>query len=207
MSSLLTVSNKALTLIGVNEINSLTQQGKAADKCNSRVRDVVKEVLRAHAWSHATEWVSLPLLLADPPFGYEYAYQAPSECEKVFDVRADSDLKAPRIDFEMVRGKIIYTDASPCYARYVVNVEADLAKAPSDFIKTCAYGLAAEIAIPLAKVDLQPAMANGYIYWLDIAMQNDTAAGRERKTDENRDCTFLKERGFPSSSDADEGYY
>ncbi len=203
MSSLLVISNKALRLLGVAEIQSLTQQGRAAARCNSAVRDCVKEVLGEHAWSHAAVWRELPPLIANPPFGYEYAYQAPANTEKLFDVRADEDLKAPKIDYEMVRGKIIYTDASPCYARYVVNVEADLAKATSGFIKACAYNLAAEIAIPLSKSELLGAMQNGYATWLDLAMKNDTAAVRERKTDENRDCKFLAVRGFPGEADAE----
>jgi hypothetical protein len=203
MSSLLVISQKALRKLGVKEINSLTQQGRAADRCNSAVRDAVKEVLRAHAWSHATVWASLPQLVADPPFGYQYAYQAPQECEKVFDVRQDTDLTTPRIDFEMVRGKIIYTDADPCYARYVVNVESDLAKAPSDFINSCAFNLAAEIAIPLSKSNLATPMSNGYMITLSDAVKNDTQAGRERKVDENQDCKLLAARGYPSASDAE----
>ena len=203
MSSLLAISNKALSYLGIKEIGSLTQQGRAAARCNAHVRESVKEVLRKHTWSHATEWKALPQLVASPPFGYDYAYQAPTETEKVFDVRQDTDLTAPKIDFEMVRGKIIYTDADPCYARYVVNIEADLTQAPADFIEACSYKLAATIAIPLSKSNLQSAMQNSYITVVDEAQRTDTAASRERKTDENRECKFLKERGFPSASDAE----
>ncbi len=203
MSSLLAISNKALAKIGVKSINSLTQQGKAADRCNSNVIASVKEVLREHAWSHATEWKALSQLVAAPPFGYEYAYQAPPETEKVFDVRQDEDLTAPRIDFEMVRGKVIYTDAEPCYARYVVYVEADLAFAPPDFIDSCAFKLGAEIAVPLSKSDKLDNMLNGYTFTLAKAMRNDTAANHERKVDENRDNKILAARGYPSAADAE----
>ncbi|MCP4127770.1 MAG: hypothetical protein GY753_11985 [Gammaproteobacteria bacterium] len=203
MSSLLVIANKALSKLGVKEINSLTQQGKAADRCNSHVRDAVREVLRSHAWSHASDWKALPQLVAAPPFGYEYAYQAPAETEKIFDIRQDTDLTAPKIDFEMVRGKVVYTDAEPCYARYVVNVEADLVDAPADFIDACAFKLAAEIAIPLSKSKLFQPMTNGYVFTLGEAKKHDTQSSRERRVDENRDCKFLAERGFPSSADAE----
>lgn len=203
MSSLLVISNKALSKLGVKEIANLTQQGKPAARCNSHVRESVREVLREHPWSHASEWKSLNQLVAAPPFGYINAYQAPQETEKVFDVRSDSDLTTPAIDFEMVRGKIIYTDAEPCYARYVVNVEADLAQAPSDFIDACAFKLAAEIAVPLSKSNRLQAMLNGYTYTLDQARTNDTREIHERKPDENRECKLLRERGFPSAADAE----
>ncbi|MCK5639919.1 MAG: hypothetical protein KAJ19_03950 [Gammaproteobacteria bacterium] len=203
MSSLLAISNKALAKLGVKEINSLTQQGKPAARCNAHVVEAVKETLREHTWSHASEWKALPQLLGVPPFGYEYAYQAPQETVKVFDVRQDTDLKAIKIKFEMVRGKIIYTDADPCYARYVVYFEADLTQAPPDFLDTCAFKLAAEIAIPLSKVNLQVPMLNGYTFSLAKAMKNDAQETNVEKVDENRECKFLAERGFPPSADAE----
>jgi hypothetical protein len=201
MSSLLVIANKALSKLGVKEIASLTQQGRAADRCNSHVRESVKEVLRQHTWSHATEWKSLPQLVAAPPFGYTYAYQLPAETVKLFDVRSVSNLAAPKEDFAPIRNKVVYTDASPCYARYVVYFEADLAKAPDDFLDACAFKLAAEIATPLAKVNMAPGMLNGYAYSLDQAKKNDTAAGKERQEDENATCKFLSERDFPPSLD------
>jgi len=203
MSSLLVISNKALSKLGVKNIRSLTEQGKVAARCNEHVRQAVKEVLRQHTWSHAAVWASLPQLAVGPPFGYEHAYQAPMETEKVFDVRQLEDLAAPKIDFEMVRGKVIYTDAEPCYARYIVYNEADLAQAPADFVDTCAFKLASEIAVPLSKTNMQPNMNSGYLYTLREARTSDTRSSRERKTDENRECKFLSVRHFPSSADAE----
>jgi hypothetical protein len=205
MSSLLVISKKALRKIGVKEISSMTEQGRAADRCNSAVRDVVKEVLRAHPWSFATEWKSLPRLISDPPFGYQYAYQAPQEAEKVFDVRSIDNLTYPKEDFDMVRGKIIYTDASPCFARYVVYIESDLSQAPADFIDTCAFKLAAEICIPLAKSNFLPDLMKAYRLSLDEAKLTDAAAGKERREDENIGCKFLSVRNYPGVTDA-EGY-
>lgn len=204
MSSLLAISNKALRLLGVSEIQSLTQQGRAADRCNSAVRDIVKEVLRRHTWSHATVWDSFSRLATAPPFGYTYAYQAPLETIKIFDVRQDPDLKARPIQFDLVRGKIVYTDAEVCYARYIVYVESDLAQAPPDFIKACAYLLATEICIPLAKSNMMAAMDTGYVKTFNEAVADDTRDSKPRHTDVNRSCRLLSERGYPSAADAEE---
>lgn len=201
MSSLLTIANKALRKLGVREINSLDQGGSAADRCNSAVRDCVTIVTGEHTWRHATVWAKLAKLSEVPPFGYDFAYQLPSECVSCFDVRQDTDLRAKLIDFEQVRGNIVYTDADPCYARYTVYFEEDLVKASPIFIDACAWKLAEEICVPLAKSDLLPAMSNGYRFSLDRARLNDASGKREREVDPNRSNTFLAARGFPYSEE------
>lgn len=197
MASLLTIANKALRKLGVRELNSLDQGGSAADRCNSAIIDCVKDVLAEHSWSHATVWAKLAKLSTPPPFGYDCAYQLPAECVRCFDVREDTDLRAPLIDFEQARGNLIYTDADPCYARYVVYFEEDLAKASPGFIEACAFKLAEEICVPLAKSELLAPVSNGYKFALDRARLGDAATKRERPVDPNRECSFLAARGYP----------
>jgi len=205
MGSLLIISNKALRKLGVTEITSLSMQGQAAARCNAAVEDIVKEVLCEHPWRHASVWATLPQLSAAPPFGYKYAYQAPVESLRVFDVRGVDDLRAPNVDFEEVRGKKIYTDISICYARYVVWDVNDLARAYPDFLNTCAFKLAYEIATTLSKSSKMDKMLQGYAYELEQAMLNDASASRERGQDENRTSTILREFGMPNSELEEEG--
>jgi hypothetical protein len=205
MGSLLQISNKALRKLGITEIASLSQQGQAAARCNAAVEDIVKEVLCLHPWRHATVWATLPQLSTAPAFGYEYAYQAPVESYRVFDVRGVDDLRAPNVDFEEVRGKKIYTDVELCYARYVVWDVDDLAMAYPDFINTCAWKLAYEIATPLSKTSKMDKMLQGYLYELEVAKLNDASASRERGQDENRTSSILREFGHPNSEMVEEG--
>jgi len=199
MGSLLIISNKALRKISVREIASLTQSGEAAARCNAAVRDSVKEVIRKYPFSFTTVWDTLPLLATAPPFGYTYAYQLPNSAVKLFDISDSEDLTAPRISFDLVRGNKIYTDASPCYARYGVYAEADLTTAPPDFINACAFNLGAEIAGPLTKTEMIPVMEQMYRFYLNEAMLSDAAGNNERKKDENRMCSILTAREYPGS--------
>jgi hypothetical protein len=204
MSSLLHISNKALRALGVKEIKSLTQQGKPAARCNAAVVSIVKEVIRVHPFSFSTEWKRLNRSAEAPPFGYAYAYLLPSNYQKLFDARESPDLRVPKIEYEQVRGNIIYTDASICYARYGVYNEGDLAKAPPDAIKTMAYALAAEISVPLAKTNKLDKMEALYRYYLDRAQLADASGVEERKIDENRENSILKAREYPSSINNDD---
>jgi len=205
MSTFLNIANISLCELGLREIATLTQGGRAADRCAEHVEAAVKEVLCAHAWSHATVWDTLAVLETAPPFGYSYAYQAPTECYRVIDVRSESDLKAPRINFEQVRGKKIYTDASPCYVRYVVHAEADLLLASPEFCLACAYKLAARLCVPLSKSDDQGKMKSLYREALDVAKLGDTATMNERQQDPNRTCSILAARDYPGVvSDAED---
>ena len=204
MSSLLKISNKNLRKLGIDELPNMNVDGKPAARCRATVEEIVLEVTREHPWSHATVWVKLPALVEVPPFGYQYAYQLPANCERVVDVREEEDLKAPIIDFEEVRGQKIYTDASVAYTRIVVYYETDLAKAKADFINACACKMAVELAPSLAKTKDTAVLFRLYQYALDRAMLNDTATVNERKQDENRTTSILAARGYPASVNDDD---
>jgi hypothetical protein len=206
MSSMLTIANKALRKLGAKEISSLTANGREADRANSSIRDVVREVLNEHPWSHATQWASLPRLASNPPFGYDYAYQLPEDTVRLIDVRESSSLKAQPVEYEMVSGGVIYADVSPCYARYVLFVESDLAKASPLFINACAWHLAEELAIPLAKANMIGSMHDLYLFDLDRARLADASAKHERAADENMGNPLLAARWYPPEPDCEEDY-
>ena len=199
MGDLLQIANQALMKLGIQELMSLTQEGPVAARCNAAVVDIVKEVLGEHPFSYATVWDTIPLIAEAPPFGYEFAYQLPKETVKLIGVRASKDLKAPRINFKKVKGNVVYTDASPCYARLVVYLEADLADATPLFINACAMNLGAEIATPLAKSDKVPLMTQLYQYYLDRAILSDSAESYERQQDPNRTTSILAVREYPGA--------
>jgi hypothetical protein len=139
----------------------------------------------------------LTLLEAAPAFGYELAYQITAECECVVDVRESADLKAPIIDFEEVRGKKIYTDASPAYARIVVYYESDLGKAKADFLDAAAFKLAAEIGPPLARMEEGQTALKNYGLAFELAKLSDAKSNHVRVQDENRTSTILAAREYP----------
>jgi hypothetical protein len=202
---LLSIANKALFKIGQNRISSLTQAGKEADKCNSAIRDVLREVIEEHAWGFATKYATLAKLQEAPPFGFEFAYQAPQEALRLLDVRSVPDLTAKPEKHVLVSGNIVYTDANPCYARYVIYTE-DLGFAPAGFIDTVAWKLAAEIAPSLAKSNLTSQMLQGYEFALDKARTSDDSNNLPRRTNENLECKFLTARGYGYNPDNEGGF-
>lgn len=202
MSSLLVIANKALRKIGVKEINSLEQQGRAAERCNAAVEDIVREVLSAYPWSHAMVWTTLAPLADAPDFGYDYAYQLPSDCDRLIDLRSTKSLETKPETFERVRGKIIYTNATPCYVRYIVYDKADLRLADKSFIDACALKLAMEICIALSKANLMDSLNRAYQLALDRAELDDASMVRPTQPDINRTNSILAARNYPYTEDS-----
>lgn len=195
MPSMVGIMNKALRLIGQTEITSPEQQTPAAVRCSAAWRDVVDEVLREHPWTHATVWASLSKSDTPPPFGFTNAYMLPPDCVRVIDVRADGDLSRQGLPFNGVRGAV-YTDASPCFVRYVAR-DNDPTYWPPDFCEAVASKLAAEVALPLARDGgaMMRAMLDRYQWALDAARLNDAATNRDVERDEAAECCFIKARG------------
>jgi len=195
MSSLLVIANKALRKIGVDGIESLTQQGQAAAECNAAVKDVLRETLAAHSWGFASVWEKLARLADAPPFGYRYAFQIPPEAIRLVDARASTSLTSPNIKYDVVADGVLYTDSEFCYARYVKYTQ-DLAFAPADFINAVACKLAAEISVLLAKSEFHAAMLQEYAVTLDRARTGDESTKNHKEINENQSYTFLSVREY-----------
>ena len=203
--SLLDISNGALTLIGASQISSLTvtstNKGPAVDRCNQHVVKSVKEVLGEFPWSHAVEWAEPALLAETPAFHYLYAYQLPVNVISIHDARQEESLNSKKVNFNLVKGKKIYTNASPLYVRYVTYTESDLLLAHPLFIEACSWKLASKICVPLSKSDKLPSMIEGYRGALDSAKFADAKNNNEQQPDENLTNSILVARGFPSTED------
>ena len=136
----LSVINAALMKCGLPLAASLQDADWGASE---RFEDVVEQLLRAHAWNFATRYATLAKQ-GLPEHGYTNAYELPSDCLRVLDVRPGQDLRSPQARFSVV-GERLYSHASPCNARYVARV-SDPADWPADFGDAVATRLAAEIA-------------------------------------------------------------
>lgn len=189
------IMNKALRLLGQSEIASPDATQPGAVRCNSAWVDVVDEVLRAHGWKHATEWTSLALLEAAPPFGYSRAYRRPVDCLRIIDVRESGDLSLPGAPFE-VAGDRVFTNASPCYARWVKRT-ADPTFWPPDFAEAVAARLAAEVASALTSDGggrMAATMLQRYELALDRAVVVDETERTAPEPDEAARCSYLTAR-------------
>ncbi|MFA9395855.1 MAG: hypothetical protein ACERJ1_14250 [Halodesulfovibrio sp.] len=141
MRSVVSICNKGLQFVGGSPIVSLEEKTRGAELCNQLYAEVCDELLEAHHWSFATRYVQLPKLLEAPPFDFACAYQLPADC---IGVRQLQDSKP----FEVVEGRVLYTDSNPAKAIITVRV-TDPAQYPAMFVEVLARKLAAELAVPL----------------------------------------------------------
>lgn len=194
MASKTSIFNRALRILGGRSVQSPDENLPDAIRMNEAWDDCVDEVLRAHPWSHAMQWASLAKLATPPPFGFAYAYELPSACLRMVDIRTDGDLTREGQPFEIV-GSAVYTNATPALARFVVRTDST-SLWPSDFCGVLALRLAVETASALAKDGgkLAPVLLQRYQLALDAAKLTDAACMREVDANREADNPFLKAR-------------
>lgn len=177
------VINSALRLIGASQINLQSSESSPVNSLASAVfTGVLRNVLSEHPWSFAIKYFELSLLSTVPLIGYAYAYQTPSDCIRICDILTTPFLSSigsdvvpiteyPKVKFEHIGGSI-YTNASPCYARYTQTDCESYAHEP--FIEALSIRLAIEIAQSLASGGVNSqSLEQRYLYILENAKSFD----------------------------------
>lgn len=114
-NSVIEICNSALTKIGAESIVSLDDQSKTAIACKERYESNKRAVLRMHSWNCAIGRSNTLSNLNNPPFGFTYAYELPSDCLRVLDVNeGDTDYK--------VEGRQLLTDETTVELKYIKDV-------------------------------------------------------------------------------------
>lgn len=83
MATEVAICNLALTAVGSNTITALNDNTTEAQMCNiyySLYRDYL---LRIHPWNFTQTRASLAQLATAPAFGFDYAFQLPTDCLRV----------------------------------------------------------------------------------------------------------------------------
>jgi len=134
------ICNKALYLLGEDEIAALTDADKPARTCNVFYEPVRDALLRQFPWNFAITRVALSKLSDAPIFGFANQFQLPTDCLRVLGTDPDVTFK--------VEGKKILADVDTLSIRYISRV-TDPTIYDSQFVDLLAARLASEIAIPL----------------------------------------------------------
>lgn len=129
MASQTQIVNLALTKLGQGRITAITDDSKAARAMNA-VYDLEKLAeLRKYRWSFALKRATLPALSTAPAWGFNYAYQLPSDYVSLiqvndyFSVPALSDYVNSDDSLWSVESGQIFTDlGAPLKIRYIRNV-------------------------------------------------------------------------------------
>lgn len=166
----LTIINRALMRCGLKLAASLNDCDYNA---HIIYEDVKRECLRSFAWGFAMRFSVFGRAEADPAFGYSYAYRMPEDCCRVVDVRASQDIRAPRAEYTTA-GKLVYTNASPCNARYV-SFDIDPDDWPLDFASAVSSRIAWEIAALSAEsMNLVAPLMQQFAAAMQLAQINDS---------------------------------
>lgn len=150
MASQTAIANRALTKLGASRILSLTDDVEAARVINS-MWDIVREAeLRSKNWNFSITRTSLAALLSAPSWGYDHAYQLPSDCLKVIQVGeyfpgvSLTDFRSSNEAEYQIEGQNILSNLdAPLKIRYVADI-TDTGLWDSLFVEAFASRLAYE---------------------------------------------------------------
>lgn len=144
----LNLYNEALRLLGERKLLSLTE--------NREPRRVLDDVwdggainycLEQGQWNFATRAVMIEKSTTQiPAFGYEFAFDKPSDCLRTIGVASDEYFNTPLTQMIEEVG-FWFTDIDPIYVRYISNSSeygTDLTRWPQTFVKYVAAYLAHE---------------------------------------------------------------
>ena len=121
MVSTVDICNLALDELGEAAITALDEGSPVANLCQRNFGPARDQVLRAHPWNFAVARRKLARLAAAPAFGFQYAYQRPTDWLRTLSVHASAG-GTDNVPFRM-EGDRFLTDAPDLYLRYVARIE------------------------------------------------------------------------------------
>lgn len=143
------ICNSALVKIGASTIVSLTEiNNKNARLCNEQYEKKRDELLRLHPWNFAIKRQKLAQVATDPNFGFQNAYQLPSDwirTVEVFDTETGRGVSEYSLE-----GQKILSDWPDLWLLYVSRI-TDVNEMTPDFREALAWFIGRDLAIPIAQ--------------------------------------------------------
>lgn len=163
---------------------SLSETSEAAKVCAIFYDQTRDEILRAHRWNFAMKRAVLSQIVTAPIFGYDYAYQLPTDYIR-FGALNDGDL-LERAEF-VIEGDQLLSDVETANFRYVWRI-TDSQQFDALFIDALSTKLAAKIAPSLSgdwKLG-EKFMAEYQSLSLGIARRVDAAGDNSKQSRQSR---------------------
>lgn len=142
MASKVDICNSALRKLGVERINSLTEDNSRAKICNDRYDILRDEALRSHPWKFAIKRTTAAAVPTAPLFDWEKQFQLPSDCLRVLRVNDDYAKWSQEGD------KILTNDTS-CKIKYISRVAESMFD--SSFVEVLAFRMALDMCYTLTQ--------------------------------------------------------
>ena len=185
------ICNLALSAIGEEQVQSLDDDNENARLCALCFEPSRDAVLRGYPWNRAMDRAQLASLTEAPAFGYDYQYELPVDCLRVFRL-LDADLL--EIEEYRVEGRKILCNAeAPVYLQFVKRLEDS-----TDMDPLLARAVAALLAHDISyrrssSLSLRQTLWTAFEEALKLARDADAAEGpRDLVTGED---TWLAARG------------
>jgi len=150
------IVNKALFLMGEEEIASFTEESVAAKVANVLYPLTRDEVSRRHPWNCLITQEILTKLVDTPPFenGFSTLYNLPTDCLKVLDVDEDigraTRSKGRHLFPFMITGRQIQTDVTTGINLTYIKRETDVTLYDAGLVEVIATKLAADMVYKLS---------------------------------------------------------
>lgn len=200
MASIVSICNLALTNLGKDNINALSEPSAEARACNQFYDLVRDQLLQGYPWRFAGKTAALAQLTNDKPGAWGYAYQRPTDCLKVRWVRPEysaTDPSPQSLQEEIgnpyeIEGQTIYCNLSPAFLRYTYRL-TDPTKYSPLFAEALGWHLAVRLAMPLTR----DPKVRGDTFQLAMRMQAvaETADANEVRETSDHDSELVTGRG------------
>jgi hypothetical protein len=200
MASEVSMCNLALSHIGLDSIESLTERTKAAQECDRLYDFVLDATLRDHDWGFARKQVVLALL-AETRSGWDYVYAYPTDCVAArgiynpsssagtsYDSETDEYKKYGDVSYEIGSNatgsaRVVLTNQASAELIYTAKISnANVYDAA--FIESFALHLASYLSIPL-KRDTKLKQMLLQEYRLKLGQAQEASAGEGHKDPDN----------------------
>lgn len=135
------ICSAALVMVGADELNSFADETREAKLCNLLYDTTVKNLLQDHPWRFSLAQSSLAQLVATPLYGYNYAYQLPTDCLRVISMERFWP-------FQVFEDKL-YTNANGVNITY--QFQPSEVKFPAYFVRLVELEMASLLAVSLAE--------------------------------------------------------
>lgn len=148
------IVNIGLRRIGANRISNLSSDStKEAVAARDLFDEARRDVLSQHNWNFAIKRASLTASATAPTYGWDYAYPIPENFIRMISVHpidSDSASVPYKLEFQSSDDRVLLTDSSTIYIRYVFD-QQDMNLAPASFVDTLAWRLARDLAGAMSK--------------------------------------------------------
>ena len=177
------ICNLAVSWLGGQHIFSIEDdQSMEARLCRANYDMSRTALLEEREWTFAIERRLLTPLVETPLFEFNYAFQIPSDSQKILGVYHTKNSYGKLIPVKhRVEGNVIYADIQQVFIRYTIDL-TNTKRFSALFDQALAAHIATNIAVALTEnAGMQEQMATLYEIKLEKAISSDSLQGSNEK--------------------------